>query len=210
MANTATATLSAEQINQQLQVLWNERTGLENKLRAISQDRAAIEDKRRGLKKRHAGGDKTAALGLNQLDEQDVDLLRTEEGLRLSLDELEPKILDLQKEANTLARMRAEEQRQNQLQAATEQARALVERFFTLYGELSKTVAEIRITYQALSDQFGVEGLRVGERYLSDPLVNPLHQLVNIKGWTKPQVLLFDREFTVRGLLPPASNGKHN
>ena len=89
----------------------------------------------RSLKKRFAQDDAGASSLLDKTEAERKDLARKEEGLRLALEELEPKITAAQQEITAARRVQDEQEEEQRFREACDKAAALVERVLALHAQ---------------------------------------------------------------------------
>lgn len=209
-AQTATAIVSLEDMESQLQTLQKERVRIEESLDSLRRQKSEKDDEARPLKRLLAAGDKSASAKLDRIDAETRDFARREDSLRADEEQLAPKIVSLQKLVNEVRRIRVDEERSRKFDAACDAVRVATDKFLTSYAELTKAAGELACASADLLI-WGAEGASAFERLVLTPTFNPNHQLA-AKGWKIPaHAVRYVREFFVRGMLPPvnpvSSNG---
>jgi chromosome segregation ATPase len=205
MATQVAPLNSIEDLNQQLGHLWKTRRDLEKDLALVTLGIQTADQNLRSLKKRFAQGDAGASSLLDKTEAEHRTLTRREEGLRLSLEELEPKITAAQQQINAARAAQDEQKQEQQFVEACDKAAAGVQRLIELHAETCKALADVREAQQHLSG-FGQRGASAVERIFLGPLANLIHTL-QTKGWTYPRgVFLGGATIEVRPLLPPAAH----
>jgi chromosome segregation ATPase len=208
---TATAPLnSVEDLNQQLGHLWAERRRIEKELESVTLGIQTADENARSLKKRLVQGDAGASSLLDKTEADRKELARKDEGLRLSLQELEPKINAAQQALTTARQSREEQEQEQRFREACDKAAADVERLIELHAQTCKKLADVRQAQQHLNDRFGHRGASAVERIVLGPLANLIHQL-QTKSWTYPRgVFLGGATIEIRPLLPPPAHMNGN
>ena len=208
-AQTATAIVSPEEMESQLQTLQKERVRIEEGLDSLRRQKSEKDEEARPLKKVLAAGDKSASGKLDRIDAEVRDFVRREDSLRADEAQLAPKIVSLQKLVNETRRIRVDEERSQKFDASCDAARAATDKFLTLYAELTKAAGELACASADLLT-WDQEGASAFERLVLTPTFNPNHQLA-AKGWKIPaHAVRYVREFFVRGMLPPAQKSSSN
>jgi chromosome segregation ATPase len=209
---TATAPLnSVEDLNQQLGHLWAERRRIEKELEPVTLGIQTADENARSLKKRLVQGDAGASSLLDKTEADRKELARKDEGLRLSLQELEPKITAAQQEITAARRVQDEQKQEQQFVEACAKAAAGVERVIELHAQACQAFAEVRQAQQHLNDRFGQRGAVAVEKIILGPLANLIHRLQTVKGWTYPRgVFPGGATIEIRPLLPPPAHMNGN
>jgi hypothetical protein len=89
-ARTATAIVSLEEMESQLQTLQKERVRIEESLDGLRRQKAEKEEEARPLKKLLVTGDKSASARLDRIDAEIRDIARREDSLRADEAQLAP------------------------------------------------------------------------------------------------------------------------
>jgi seryl-tRNA synthetase len=201
-AQTATAIVSLEEMESQLQALQKERVRIEESLDGLRRRKSEKDEEARPLKKLLAAGDKSASAKLDRIDAEIRDIARREDSLRADEAQLAPKIVSLQQLVNETRRIRVDEELSQRFDAACDAARAATDKFSTLYAELTKAAGELACASADLL-MWGQEGASAYERLVLNPTFNPNHRLA-AQGWGIPvYAVRCVREFFIRGMLPP-------
>jgi len=112
---------------------------------------------------------------LDKIDADRKELTRKEEGLRLALEELEPKINAAQQEITAARRVQDEQEQEQRF------------RVLALHAQACQALAEVRLAQKDLCERFGHRGQAAAERIVQQPLWNLPHQLQTVKKWTHPR-----------------------
>ena len=201
---------SVEDLNQILGALWKTRRDLEKELALATLGIQTADQNARALKKRFAQGDSGAESLIDKTEADRKVHARREEGLRLALEELEPKITAAQQEITAARRVQDEQEQEQQFREACDKATALVERVLTLHSQACQALAEVRLAQKDLSERFGHRGQSAAERIVMQPLANPLHTLQTLKSWSHPRTQIPGAGIEIRPLLPPAGSANGN
>jgi hypothetical protein len=157
-----------------------------------------------------AQGESGASSLLDKIEADRKELARKEEGSRLALEELEPKITAAQQEITAARRVQDEQEQGQRFREACDKAAALVERVLALHAQACQALAEVRIALNEIGEQFGHRGLAAAERIVQQPLWNLPHQLQTVKKWTHPRVNIAGSSIEILPLLPPPSSANGN
>jgi len=207
---TQTAPLnSVEDLNQQLGHLWKARRDLEKELGLVSLGIQTADQNARSLKKRSAQGDAGASSLLDKTEAERKDLARKEEGLRLLIEELEPKINAAQQEITSARRLQEEQEQEQRFREACDKTAALVERVLVLHAQACQALAEVRLAQKDLCER-GHRGQAAAERIVMQPLWNLPHQLQAAKKWTHPRANIAGASIEIVPLLPPPESANGN
>jgi len=207
---TQTAPLnSVEDLNQTLGHLWKTRRDLERELALATLGIQTADSNARSLKKRFAQGDAGASSLLDKTEAERKDLARKEEGLRLAIEELEPKINAAQQEITAARRVQDEQEQERRFREACDKATALVERVLELHARACQALAETRLAQKDLCERFGHRGQAAAERIVMQPLFNLPHQL-QMKKWTHPRANIAGASIEIVPLLPPPDSANGN
>jgi chromosome segregation ATPase len=203
MATQTAPVNSVEDLHQQLGHLWKTRRDLEKELALVTLGIQTADQNARPLKKRLGQGDSGASSLLDKIDADRKELTRKEEGLRLALEELEPKINAAQQEITAARRVQDEQEQEKRFHEACDKAAALVERVLTLHAQACQALAEVRLAQKDLGEQFAHRGQAAAERIVQQPLWNLPHQLQTVKKWTHPRANIAGSSIEILPLLPP-------
>jgi len=210
MATQIAALNGIEDLNKQLGHLWAERIALEKELALVNVGIQTTSEDSRSLKKRFAQGDAGASSLLDKTEADHRTFTRKEEGLRLALEELEPKITIAQQSINAARAAQDEQRQEQQFVEACNKAAVGVERVLALHAQACQALAEVRLAQKEIGDRFGNRGLSAAERIVINPLANPVHHL-KMTGWTHPRAYIaFGTTIEIEPLLPPSTHMNGN
>jgi hypothetical protein len=211
-AQTATAIVSLEEMESQLQTLQKERLNIEERLDTLRRRKAEKEQEARPLKKLLLDGDKSASAKLDRIDAEVRDIVRSEDTLREAEAFFAPKIVSLQKLVNETRRIRVDEERSRQFDADCAAADQATKEFLAAFAVATEKAARMSMSSGTLLANWGQEGASANERLVLRPLGpvgNPDHAL-RMAGWKAPVNSGYARQVVIVGMLPPAKKSSSN
>lgn len=209
-AQTATAIVSLEEMESQLQTLQKERVRIEESLDSLRRQKSEKDEEARPLKKLLAAGDKSASAKLDRIDAEVRDFVRREDSLRADEAQLSPKIVSLQGLVNETRRIRVSEERSRQFDADCGALETAVDEFLAAHAVACEKLGRMFFASGKLSVEWEQEGAIAVERLMLKRTANPIHAL-QMAGWRQPSAgLLAVRDFIVRGLVPPPEKSSSN